>query len=313
MDKNIKCVGIDVVYTYVNMNDNEWSTKKRETREKYYDPQINNFDSCLSKRYEDNGELKYSLRSLEKFANWVRNIYIVTDNQKPEWINECDEITKTKLKFIDHKNIIPEKYLPTFNSHVIELFLHKIPNISSPFIYLNDDVILIKPLLPIELIPHENCYYVFLDKKMYTHVGEPNVSDYAFRSAWKNSNKWLDDNFKYERRRKMCHAPMVIYPDIIETLWSKMYSQLIITCEQRFRAITDINLLCSVYIYYGIYVDRAIESENVAVTIFNDDDENKKLNEIDEYTKFYCPNSTFTETTQKYLDNLFPEKSIFEE
>jgi UDP-N-acetylglucosamine-lysosomal-enzyme len=37
--------------------------------------------SASANRYRDNNELKYSLRSLEKFAPWIRNVYVVTDNQ----------------------------------------------------------------------------------------------------------------------------------------------------------------------------------------------------------------------------------------
>lgn len=32
-------------------------------------------------RFEDNEELRYSLRSVEKFMPWVRHIYIVTNGQ----------------------------------------------------------------------------------------------------------------------------------------------------------------------------------------------------------------------------------------
>jgi hypothetical protein len=32
-------------------------------------------------------ELRYSLRSVEKHAPWVRNIFIVTNGQIPYWLN----------------------------------------------------------------------------------------------------------------------------------------------------------------------------------------------------------------------------------
>ena len=34
-------------------------------------------------RYRDSEELRFSLRSLVKFAPWIRRIFIVTDNQIP--------------------------------------------------------------------------------------------------------------------------------------------------------------------------------------------------------------------------------------
>ena len=45
---------------------------------------------------------------------------------------------------MDHREIIEQEYLPTFNSHVIEANLHKIPNLSEHFIYFNDDVFVAK-------------------------------------------------------------------------------------------------------------------------------------------------------------------------
>jgi hypothetical protein len=37
--------------------------------------------------FKDNEELRYSLRSIEAFAPWVRQIFLVTNGQVPSWIN----------------------------------------------------------------------------------------------------------------------------------------------------------------------------------------------------------------------------------
>ena len=36
----------------------------------------------------DFDQLRYSLRSIEQFAPWIRHIYIVTNGQVPNWLNE---------------------------------------------------------------------------------------------------------------------------------------------------------------------------------------------------------------------------------
>ena len=46
-------------------------------------------------RHTDNEELRYSLRSIEKNAGWIRNVYIVTD-QIPNWLN----LTNPRVKII---------------------------------------------------------------------------------------------------------------------------------------------------------------------------------------------------------------------
>ena len=60
-------------------------------------------------------------------------IYIITNKQIPPI-----ELNP-KIKIIDHTEIIPIKYLPTFNSDVIESFIHNIPELSEIILYNNDD------------------------------------------------------------------------------------------------------------------------------------------------------------------------------
>ena len=45
--------------------------------------QLNNSaqDESHVRRFRDNDELKYSLRGLEMYAPWIRNVYIVTNGQ----------------------------------------------------------------------------------------------------------------------------------------------------------------------------------------------------------------------------------------
>ena len=44
-----------------------------------------------------------------------------------------------RVKIVDHAEIVPAAYLPTFNSRVVESCLHRIPGISEVFLYNNDD------------------------------------------------------------------------------------------------------------------------------------------------------------------------------
>lgn len=54
-------------------------------------------------RYRDNEELRYSLRSIFRFAPWVRKVYIVTANQVPSWIN----MEHPRLQMVNHDEIFP--------------------------------------------------------------------------------------------------------------------------------------------------------------------------------------------------------------
>lgn len=48
----------------------------------------------------------------------------------------------SKLKIVKHEDFIPQEYLPTFNSCVIELNLWRIRDLSEYFVLFNDDVFL---------------------------------------------------------------------------------------------------------------------------------------------------------------------------
>ena len=111
---------IDVVITWVNGNDPVWQQKQAE-----YKGVQKSTESADPARYRDWGTLKYLLRSINQNAPWVRKIFLVTDNQKPEWFVEQD-----KLVIVDHKDFIPEKYLPVFSANPIENNLHRIPGLS---------------------------------------------------------------------------------------------------------------------------------------------------------------------------------------
>lgn len=130
---------VDLVYLWVNSNDEEWKNKKNSLLHKKNEYAKDSINDC---RFEDNDELKYSLRSVEKNASWVNKIFIITDNQVPNWLN----IDNNKIKIIDHKDIIPSEYLPLFNSCAIETRIPFIEELSENFIYANDDMFIWNPI-----------------------------------------------------------------------------------------------------------------------------------------------------------------------
>jgi|SaaInlStandDraft_1057018.scaffolds.fasta_scaffold23374_2 hypothetical protein len=124
---------IDFVYTYVDSLDQKWKKKWKKT---FPNENIN------SVRYVNYDEIYFSLKTLEKYGkNICNNIYIFTDNQKLN-DNKLSRWLLKKIKYVFHSDIIPKKFLPTFNSITIESFIHLIPKLTENFIYMNDDVFL---------------------------------------------------------------------------------------------------------------------------------------------------------------------------
>ena len=126
---------IDFVITWVDMEDPKWKTEFS----KYSGKKDNEKNGVSEARFRDYGFLKYWFRGVEKFAPWVRKIHFVTSGQKPEWLDE----NNPKINLVNHKDYIPAEFLPTYNSVVIERYLHKIPGLAEHFVYFNDDFYII--------------------------------------------------------------------------------------------------------------------------------------------------------------------------
>ena len=129
---------IDIVVTWVDMNDPEWQKEFAK-----YGGQIDNKKNEVSEaRFREYGLLKYWFRGVEKFAPWVRKVHFVTCGQKPEWL----DVNHPKLNLVDHKDYIPNEFLPCFNSNLIEIYMHRIPGLAEHFVYFNDDCHIIRPV-----------------------------------------------------------------------------------------------------------------------------------------------------------------------
>ena len=128
---------IDFVIPWVDGSDPAWR------KEKYKYMGTDEPDAGVD-RYRDMGTLKYWFRAVEAYAPWVNQVHFITWGHLSEWLNtECP-----KLHIVNHKDYIPQEYLPTFSSHPIELNLHRIPGLSEHFVYFNDDTFLNNPVTP---------------------------------------------------------------------------------------------------------------------------------------------------------------------
>ena len=122
---------IDFVVTWVDGSDEKWLKEKNKYK-------ADKNQDASNTRYRDYEIIKYFFRSVEKYAPWVNKIYFITWGHVPKWLNSKNP----KLVIVKHKDFIPKKYLPTFNSCAIELNMHRIKDLSETFVYFNDDMVL---------------------------------------------------------------------------------------------------------------------------------------------------------------------------
>lgn len=137
---------VDAVITWVDGADRELSKKrKRFIKADSSMPSAN--PALQPTRWRDNNEIYYCVKLLRKNASWIENIFLVTDNQCPKWLDEASART-LGITIVDHKTVFAgmEEYLPTFNSCSIESVLHRIPNLSREFLYFNDDIFVVREI-----------------------------------------------------------------------------------------------------------------------------------------------------------------------
>ena len=127
---------IDFVILWVDGNDSKWKRRRA-----FFSPEEKD-NGSTENRFRDWGLLRYWFRGAECFAPWVNRIFFVTDGQIPPWLNR----EHPRLRIVSHEEYIPPQYLPTFNSNVIELWLHRIPELAEQFVLFNDDMYLIAPV-----------------------------------------------------------------------------------------------------------------------------------------------------------------------
>lgn len=126
---------IDFVILWVDGNDPKWLKEKRKYKKIYENDTSNDVN-----RFRDWELLKYWFRGAEKFAPWVNKIHFVTCGHVPDFL----DINNPKINIVKHKDIIPKEYLPTFNSNVIQYYLHNIEGLTENFVMFDDDMFLLK-------------------------------------------------------------------------------------------------------------------------------------------------------------------------
>lgn len=133
---------MDIDFVIINIDDSDprWQAEYQE-----YKPVVNGIKNAPC-RFREWGWMKYWFRSVEKYAPWVRKIWYVVayESQVPEWLDR----NNPKLEIVYHEDYIPKEYLPTFNSHTIELNLHRIKGLAEHFVYFNDDMFINAPVAP---------------------------------------------------------------------------------------------------------------------------------------------------------------------
>src|SRR6056297_3254104 len=139
----------DAIITWVDGNDPEHRRKRNYYLRKEKGEGISHEpNAALSTRFNECGELYYNILLIRKNAPWIDRIYLITDNQRPQWLTET-EVDRLGVEIVDHQVIFNgfEEFLPTFNTMSINTMFHRIPGLNPEFLYLNDDIFILRPVV----------------------------------------------------------------------------------------------------------------------------------------------------------------------
>ena len=246
---------IDFVVPWVNGGDPEWQAEKA-----MYSGGVRGDDRVI--RYRDWENVKYMFRAFERFTPWVNRVHFVTWGHLPPWMNEACP----KLHIVNHQDYIPEQYLPTFNCNPIELNMHRISGLSEQFVYFNDDMFVLRPMLPEQFfrkgLPSESAILFPYASDARNSVGCIASNDMDLINANFQKGEMLRANFfKFFNWRYgpslrytlaalpfphiigfwRSHYPNPYLKQTFETLWEKEYTALDATSRNRVRTGADVN------------------------------------------------------------------------
>jgi len=131
---------IDFVVTYLDPADPKW----REDRRRFSTEGLAWGEANGDERYRSMDNFQYWFRAVERYAPWVRTVFLVTQGHVPGWLN----LGHPKLRVVRHDEFMDPRVLPVFNSNSIELSMDQIDGLSEQFVEFNDDVFLNNPVGP---------------------------------------------------------------------------------------------------------------------------------------------------------------------
>ncbi|GAA5920994.1 hypothetical protein JCM1841_003248 [Sporobolomyces salmonicolor] len=213
-------------------------------------------------RARDDGLFRYSVRSITRYMPWHKGEIVLLSkrNHIPDWI----DTTNPRFRHVAEEDIIPQEALPTFDSNIIESYLHRIPGLSNRFLYLNDDFFLARSTPPDTFFTETGGVKLFRE---WTDARDRQGDD-----DWTVSNKYtaqlIEDQYGTLRDgalRIPAHAPYAFLRNSLRNLHAhpRFGPALKKTLSHHSRSAEDIN----VHILHAAYTmfDKHVPSDLTAV------------------------------------------------
>lgn len=305
---------IDAVITWVDGADARWRAEfEAWNRSSQPDVGLDGRDAC---RYRDNGELRFALRAIARYAPWFRRVHVVTQGHRPRWLEPV-----TPICLVDHAEILDGDHLPTFNSHAIESRLHRIRGLAEHFVYFNDDVFLARPQRPSSYFTADGRPIVAFDKAPLPDVdGSTGATvDLGALVALALLRRHGVSNVRSQRPG---HGPFALRRSVLLELERLFPDELAETARHRFRGARDVPLPTFLAPVYGVATGAAIAGDlGVGYAGLDDEDLVDQLamfasEELDAFclndTERVASGSAAFAVAQAFLARRYPTAAVWE-
>lgn len=238
---------IDYVVPMVFHDDQLWQDDFKKVSLRY-----ENCNLCELVRWRSWDTEELLIRCVRKFMPFVRTIYIILarESQRKPWM-DADGIS-----VVYHKDFIPEKFLPTFNSCTIEMFLHRIPGLSDRFIYGNDDMFPLGPLTEQDFFDGD---VPCLHHREIPYPPNPNI----FHQLCRSGQQFIASEFGINKEDVLIRGGHSLTPMLKSTweyLWSRGAWQIEISITPMRNGRNFCQWICPWWHYLsGNYIDRVPE------------------------------------------------------
>lgn len=240
---------VHVVVTWVDGGDPEWLSAFEHTAAQ--EGRVVGDSALDPARYRSRDELRYSLRSLWAHCGWVDQIWLVTSGQRPDWLMGGDGLT-----VVDHADIMPVAALPTFNSHAIEASLHHIDGLAEHYVYVNDDMLVARPLPPEAFFTSNGLAKVFQTEAIVPGVEDADTI--AVDTGAIRGRELLRQRFGRVVTGKPYHSPYPNRRSAVEDLEADFPDIVERTRHSRFRSPADVSIAASFAQHYALATGRAV-------------------------------------------------------
>ncbi len=300
---------VDAVFTWVNHDDPNWKALYADAKG---GEDANLSDANAMSRFRNNDELRYAMRSLADNLPWLRKIHVFSNCNPPDWLDTAHE----KIEWVRHEDVIPAEYLPTFNSHVIESYLHRIPGVAERFIYLNDDFFVMRSMKPSDFFAGSGQSLSRLEPSgMVSGSHDPDDPDYL--NAARNCVELIHSRLGFVPTQLHRHAPFSLKRSVldeIEACWAERYAQF--RCNA-FRGREDLNVPSFLYHHYAIGTGQALSDPKKTVLVKSNDPATQasRMNEaMNADVDFVClneggveaPSEQWVTSTRHFMLTKFP-------